>query len=126
MSSKNNKMNAELYNINIMRIYFGYGQQAKGQSFWQRLWNNNLGQLLLKRAKEMNINQAAIFVAKAGYLHNDSISFNSSEIPSNENPVCLELIDTPKKLKNYLIKNKALLSDTNIILFNESSFKLSQ
>lgn len=67
-------MNSELYNINIVRIYFGYGQQAKGQSFWQRLWNNNLGQLLLKRAKEMNISQAAIFVAKAGYLHNDNIS----------------------------------------------------
>ncbi len=125
MNSKNIYMNSELHNINIVRIYFGYGQQAKGQSFWQRLWNNNLGQLLLKRAKEMNINQAAIFIAKAGYLHNDSISFNISEIPSNKNPVCLELIDTPKNLKNYLIKNKALLSEANIVLFNESSFKLS-
>ena len=96
MNSKNNYMNSELHNINIVRIYFSYGQQAKGQSFWQRLWNNNLGQLLLKRAKEMNINEAAIFVAKAGYLHNDNISFNSSEIPSNKNLVCLELIDTPK------------------------------
>ncbi len=48
-------------NISVLRIYFRYGQKAQNQSFWQKLWNNNLGQQLLKKAKEMNIEQANIF-----------------------------------------------------------------
>lgn len=39
-------------NISVLRIYFRYGQKAQNQSFWQKLWNNNLGQQLLKKAKE--------------------------------------------------------------------------
>lgn len=24
-----------------IRLYFEYGKEAKGLSFWQRIWNNN-------------------------------------------------------------------------------------
>ncbi len=74
----------------------------------------------------MNINQAAIFTAKSGYLQGDNISNNISEIPSNKNPVCLELVDTPDKLQTYLADNKALLADTNVILLNNKSFQVAQ
>ncbi len=30
-------VNMNTNNINVMRIYFGYGQTVKGQSLWQRL-----------------------------------------------------------------------------------------
>ncbi len=119
-------MESMLNDISIVKIYFRYGQQAKGQTFWQRLWNNNLGQLLLKKAKELNINQAAIFTAKSGYLQGDNISSNISEIPSNKNPVCLELVDNPDKLQTYLADNKTLLADTNVILLNNKSFQVAQ
>lgn len=118
-------MDTAFNDISTLKIYFRYGQQAKGQSVWQRLWNNNLGELLLKKAKEMNIKQAAIFTAKAGYLQQDSISYNISEIPSYKNPVCLELVDTPDKLQTYLADNKMLLADTNAILLNDKSFQLA-
>jgi hypothetical protein len=39
-------METIINDISTVKIYFRYGQQAKGQPFWQRLWNNNLGQLL--------------------------------------------------------------------------------
>lgn len=71
----------------------------------------------------MNISQAAIFTAKAGYLQNDHISNNVSEIPSKKNPVYLELVDTADKLQTYLADNKFLLADTTIILLNYKSFQ---
>lgn len=111
-------------NISVLRIYFRYGQKAKNLTFWQKLWNNNLGQQLLKKAKEMNIAQANIFTAKAGYLDNDKISFNISEIPPNKNPVCLELIDQPEKLKLFIEQRSTELSGATLILLNNESFKM--
>ncbi len=119
-------MDLIINNISIVKIYFRYGQQAKGQTFWHRLWNNNLGYLLLKKAREMNISQAAIFTAKAGYLQEDNITVNISEIPLNKNPACLELIDTVDKLQTYLADNTFLLADTNVILINNEGYQLIQ
>lgn len=112
-------------NISVLRIYFRYGQKAKNLTFWQKLWNNNLGQQLLKKAKEMNIERANIFTAKAGYLDNDKISFNISEIPPNKNPVCLELIDQPEKLKLFIEQHSTELSGATLILLNNESFKIT-
>lgn len=112
-------------NIGMLRIYFSYGQKAQNLTFWQKMWNNNLGQQLLKKAKELNIEQANIFTAKAGYLDNEKINFNISEIPPNKNPVCLELIDQPEKLKLFIEKHATELSEANVILLNNDSFKMT-
>lgn len=119
-------MDSVINNISIVKIYFRYGQQAKGQTFWHRIWNNNLGYLLLKKAQEKKISQAAIFTAKAGYLQGDNITINISEIPLNRTPVCLELIDTIDKLQSYLADNIFLLAETNVILINNESYQLVQ
>ena len=108
-------------NISVLRIYFRYGQKAQNQSFWQKLWNNNLGQQLLKKSKEMNIEQANIFTAKAGYLDNDKISYNISEIPPSKNPVCLELIDNENKINQFLKLNKDHLKQAKIVIVNPNS-----
>lgn len=108
-------------NISVLRIYFRYGQKAQNQSFWQNLWNNNLGQQLLKKSKEMNIEQANIFTAKAGYLNNEKINFNISEIPPSKNPVCLELIDQHEKLKSFIEQNQENLKEVKIIVLNSNN-----
>ena len=117
----NFKMNIMDNNISVLRIYFRYGQKAQNQSFWQKFWNNNLGQKLLKKAKEMNIEQANIFTAKAGYLDNDKISYNISEIPPSKNPVCLELIDQQEKLKSFIEQNQENLKEVKIIVLNSNN-----
>lgn len=117
----NFKMNIMDNNISVLRIYFRYGQKAQNQSFWQKFWNNNLGQKLLKKAKEMNIEQANIFTAKAGYLDNDKISYNISEIPPSKNPVCLELIDQHEKLKSFIEQNQENLKEVKIIVLNSNN-----
>lgn len=109
-------------NLSIARIYFRHGQKVKEQSFWKRLLSTNLGQQLLKKAKESDIYQAAIFTAKAGYLQGDPIITHISEIPSHYNPVCLELLDTESNLKNFLTSNKDLLTDTHVIFLKETVF----
>jgi PII-like signaling protein len=113
-------------NISVLRIYFRYGQKAENLSFWQKMWNNNLGQQLLKKAKELNIEQANIFTAKVGYLNNEKINYNISEIPPNKNPVCLELVDQQEKLKLFIEQHKAELSKVNVILLNNDSFKMTE
>lgn len=105
----------------IARLYFNYGQSIKGQSFLGKLWNNSLSDFLLKKAKESNIEQANLFIAKAGYLNYENIKSNISEIPSLNNPVCIELIDNDNKIKQFLEHNKESLSDVKIILLNSNN-----
>ncbi|WP_294332946.1 DUF190 domain-containing protein [Chryseobacterium sp. sg2396] len=109
-------------NLAIVKIYFRYGQSVTGQNFWRRIWNNNLGDYLLKKARQSSINQANIFTAKSGYLNNGRIQYNISEIPSSENTVCLELIDDYNKLKNFLNENAEFLRATHLILINNHKF----
>lgn len=105
----------------IVRIYFEYGASVKDQSFWKRLWNNSLGEFLLKKAKEGNIEQANIFVASSGYLNYKTITYNISEIPALKNPACLELIDNESKINKYLKLNKDHLKQAKIILIHPNS-----
>ena len=116
-------MNAE--NLAIAKIYFRYGQSVVGQNFWRKLWNNNLGEYLLKKAKQNAIHQANIFTAKSGYLNNGSIQYNISEIPSSENPVCLELVDESSKIKAFLNENKEELQKVSLILLNDMIIELA-
>ncbi|WP_445716316.1 DUF190 domain-containing protein [Flavobacterium sp.] len=111
----------EYENISVLRIYFRYGQKAKNLNLWQNLWNNNLGQHLLKKAKELNIEQANIFIAKAGYLNNEKVSSNISEIPPSKNPVCLELIDKQEKLKLFIEQNKENLKEAKLVLLKSNN-----
>ncbi|KQK26191.1 hypothetical protein AR438_11495 [Chryseobacterium aquaticum] len=120
MNFKTKTMHTE--NLAIVKIYFRYGQSVTGQNFWRRIWNNNLGDYLLKKAKQSSINQANIFTAKSGYLNNGRIQYNISEIPSSENTVCLELIDDYNKLKNFLNENAEFLRATHLILINNHKF----
>lgn len=110
--------------ISTVKIYLRYGQQAKSNSFWKKLWGNNLGEMLLKKAKEMDIVQAAIFTARSGYVHGGMITANISEIPSFQNPVCLELVDQQEKLMGYLKQNEILLADTDVVLINDHCYQL--
>lgn len=109
-------------NLAILKIYFRYGQSVKNHNFWKKLWNNNLGEYLLKMAKKSGIHQANIFTAKSGYLSNDLIQYNISEIPSSKNTACLELIDESNKLKSFLNENEEFLRATHLILFNNHKF----
>ncbi|WP_097130001.1 hypothetical protein [Pedobacter xixiisoli] len=67
--------------------------------------------MLLKKAKQLGIEQAVIFTAKSVYLSSGRIIANISEIPSTQNPVYLELVDDYDKVMTYLRMNKYLLAD---------------
>lgn len=111
-------------NIKIARLYFNYGQSIKRQSFWKNIWNNSLSDFLIKKAKESNIEQANLFIAKAGYLNYEIIKNNISEMPALKNPVCLELIDNDYKIKQFLENNKENLTEVKTIIINPNSEKL--
>ena len=108
-------------NITIARLYFNYGQSIKGQSFWKNIWNNSLSDFLIKKAKESNIEQTNLFIAKAGYLNYQSIKNNISEMPALNNPVCIELIDNDTKINQFLEINKVNLKEVKIIIINENN-----
>ena len=69
----------EYENISVLRIYFMPWTKAKIQTCGKTcgiiIWTT-----FAKKAKELNIEQANIFIAKAGYLNNEKVSSNISEI----------------------------------------------
>ena len=102
----------------LLIIYFKFGKKTKKLSFWQKLWNSSLSNQLLKAAKEQKILQANIFNASAGYLGDENIVYNLSELPPLKNTVCLELIDEELKLQTFLKDNEAELQEAVSILLH--------
>ncbi len=88
------------------------------------MMSSSLGHALLRKAKDMQIAQAVIFSARSGYLRHDDIRHHLSEMPHHKHPVCLELMDTAENLQRYLVENKDMLTDVDVVLMNESNFRL--
>lgn len=51
-------------NLAIVKIYFRYGQSVTRQKFWKKLWNNNLEDFLLKKAKTKRYISSQYFYCK--------------------------------------------------------------
>lgn len=100
----------------ILRIYFRYGQKSRKLSFWKKLWSSTLSDRLLKTAKRQNIYQANIFIAEAGYLKYTNLTYKVSELPSQRNTVCVELVDTEHILQTFLKNHNADLQEAISIL----------
>lgn len=99
-----------------IRLYFEYGEKAKGLSFWKRIWNNNFSAELLKKAKEKGIEQVIYFNVTKGYFQNQAIQWGIGEIPSSKYPQCIEMTDCESKIVSFVKEQKTLLDKQQIIL----------
>lgn len=98
----NLKENHKMESMAVLRLYFHYGAKVKTQTLWQRIWNPSLGNHLVTLAKKFGIEQVIWQSVSAGYLKNEQIGYNITEIPSDKLPQCVELIDTEAKLRAFM------------------------
>jgi PII-like signaling protein len=109
-----------------VRLYFEYGKQATGLSFWKRIWNNSFADEFLKRAKEKGIEQVICFNVTKGYLQSQAIQWGNAEILSQKHPQCIELIDFEYKIMSLLDEQKKLLDKQRIVFVKNEVVILTQ
>ncbi|TXF74812.1 DUF190 domain-containing protein [Chryseobacterium sp.] len=107
--------------FSVLRIYFEFGKKVETHGFWKKMWHSSLKEYLLKKAKESDIKQALYFEAKSGYLNFEDIKNHHSEVPHMHHPICLELIDTDEKIKEFLETNRETLNGVKAIIINRDS-----
>lgn len=91
--------------------------RVKGElTFWQRLFQTDLSWYLVNKAKESGIEQAIAQRTTAGYLKGRKMAFDGVEVIPPDLPVCVELIDTEEKIRNFLSTFKNQLDECRVIL----------
>ena len=76
---------------------------------WKKLAPQSLGAYLLARAKYSSMEQALLHRVIGGYLKQDELAMDTSEIPPSRLPQCLELVGTEETLQEFLRVNVAHL-----------------
>lgn len=103
----------------ILRIYVPIGAKASHDlSFWQRIWNPNLASFILKKAKELGVEQALSLNVTAGYLKGKHLSYDLGEVPHKDFPVVLEILDTEQNIKQLLEELTDSLKQCQVFTLN--------
>ncbi|OJV19373.1 MAG: hypothetical protein BGO21_07715 [Dyadobacter sp. 50-39] len=112
-----------LMNLGTMRIYLQQNQTIPAETFWQKLFPQNVSTAILKAAVRAGIGQAILYPVKAGFLQGSVLVFDQSEVPPIRLPVCLELVGLPEQLKRFIDDHQHLLKHTRIILETSRSYE---
>jgi hypothetical protein len=110
--------------VTIVRIYFKAEQILKAGPWWRRLLTRSLGPYLLEQSKQHNIKQAILYCSRGGYLPNERLVFDNSDIAPPQLPQCLELIATESELREFLNRNAPCLSDLDVILIRADQIEI--
>ena len=104
-----------------IRIYFEYGQKIKGLSWSQKLFNSDFATEVIKRAQASGIEQALHFNVSKGYLKNEKVSWENTDIKPLKHPHMVELTDTQEKIDAFMIAEKELLTAASVLLIKNTS-----
>lgn len=103
----------------ILRIYIpNRAKVSVGLSFWQRLWNPNLSDFVLRKAKEMGIEQAVALNVTAGYLKGKKLAYDIGEVTPKDFSVILELLDTNQNIAKYLEQFEIFFNECRVFILN--------
>ncbi|RRA50430.1 chloride channel protein [Acidipila sp. EB88] len=105
----------EMADLAVLRLYFSASEVLKHDSWWRRMLPQNLGSYLLQQAKEVGIEQALLHRVIGGYLKNQQLVMDNSEIPPPKLPQCLELIGEEDLLQTFLKRNQNHLKSIRIM-----------
>lgn len=113
-----------LLHLSTVRIYLHHGQRVPTASMWEKLLGKNLAHAILTEAKKAALSQAILYPIQAGFLRNSALIHAQSEAVPPKMPVCIELVDEPERLKDFLHQHQTLLKDTHTILENPQTYQL--
>ncbi|AUD05376.1 DUF190 domain-containing protein [Spirosoma pollinicola] len=115
-----------LLNLSTVRIYLHHGQRVPTDSMWEKLLGKNLAHAILKEAKLAGLKQAILYPIRAGFLRDAELVFTHAEATPRQMPVCIELVDEPQTLKDFIQQHQRLLTNTHVILENPQTYQLIQ
>lgn len=103
--------------VTALRLYLPQGARAKPTKLWHHLSAPALSHHLLKAAKRADISQALLISVHAGYLAGSKLSHQHPESAPAHHPLCIELVDTEEKLRNFLLSHAHELGHVRSILY---------
>lgn len=113
-----------LLHLSTVRIYLHHGQRVPAATIWEKLLGKNLAHAILSEAKKAALTQAIQYPVQAGFLRDSALIHAQSEAVPLKMPVCVELVDQPKRLHAFLHQHRTLLTGVHIILENPQTYQL--
>jgi H+/Cl- antiporter ClcA len=92
--------------LSVLRLYFSASEMRRADSWWKKLAPESLGGYLLRQAKEHGIEQALLHRVIGGYLKNQDLVMDTSDMPPARLPQCLELVGEEEDLQAFLKHNR--------------------
>lgn len=109
--------------LSVLRLYFSASEMRRADSWWKRFAPQSLGSYLLRQAKEHGIEQALLHRVIGGYLKNEDLVMDSSDVPPARLPQCLELVGEEEDLQSFLKHNKAHLKKVRTVFLRGEEAK---
>lgn len=106
-----------MQNMTALRLYFPQSARAKPTRFWHRLSAPALSHHLLAAAQRAGIHQALLHSVHAGYLPGSKLSHHHIEYTPEHHPLCIELIDSEERLRQFVREHAQELRQVQAVLF---------
>lgn len=103
--------------LTALRLYFPQAARAKPTRFWHRLAAPALSHRLITAAKRAGIQQALVHNVNAGFLPGQKLSHRHIETVPARHPLCIELIDSEERLRDFLRHHAEELHHVRAVLF---------
>lgn len=103
--------------LTALRLYFAQGARAQLTRFWHHLSAPALSHRLLTAAKRNGIQQALLYQVHAGFLPGQQLSHHHFESAPARHPLCIELVDTEARLRDFLRHHAEELQHVRTVLF---------
>ena len=109
--------------LSVLRLYFSASEMRRADSWWKKLTPQSLGSYLLQRAKEHGVEQALLHRVIGGYLKNQDLIMDTSDMPPARLPQCLELVGEEEDLQAFLKHNRDHLKTVRTVFLRGEEAK---
>lgn len=114
---------SDMEHLSVLRLYFSASEMRRTDSWWRRFAPQSLGSYLLQQAKEHGVEQALLHRVIGGYLKNQDLVLDSSDIPPARLPQCLELVGDEEDLQSFLKHNRDHLTTVRSVFLRGEEAK---
>lgn len=109
--------------LSVLRLYFSASEMRRADTWWKKFAPQSLGSYLLQQAKEHGIEQALLHRVIGGYLKNEDLVMDTSDMPPARLPQCLELVGEEEDLQSFLKHNHAHLKTVRTVFLRGEEAK---
>lgn len=109
--------------LSVLRLYFSASEMRRADSWWKKLTPQSLGAYLLRQAKDHGIEQALLHRVIGGYLKNQDLVMDTSDMPPARLPQCLELVGDEEDLQSFLKHNRDHLKTVRTVFLRGEEAK---